>query len=277
MSGAVTPTADAAMALARAQVAVFPLTPGSTQPLGVGPREATSDLAQVHEWWSRTPGANVGLPTGPGGFDVVDVDTFPGGSGFAAYRQLKEAGVLDGWAMKASTPNGGLHIYFPARPDGQRDRALPHAGIDFRGEGGWVTAPPSLVLVEDGSLQSYTVLERREEGWNYVDAEAIAALLPAPTAADGDPRLAARVAGIAHRIREATDAQRPGLLSWATRTCVEMGADTAPVVQAAADAGMDSRAIRQTVSAATERARDLPAPAPVPAPAVDAASAEVGL
>lgn len=262
-------TARTALAIARAGVAVFPLAPGSTQPLEpAGVREATHDLAQVHEWWTRAPAANIGLPTGPGGFDVVDIDTYPGGSGFAAYRQFKDAGLLDGWAMKVATPNDGLHIYFPARPDGQRDRAWPHAGVDFRGEGGYVAAPPSAVLRDDGSVGGYTVLERREQGWGYVDAAAIAELLPAPARQSTGNHLAARVAGIAHRVRDADPAQRAALLSWATRTCLEMGADLAPVIEAAVDAGLDSRQINQTVAAATDRFQGEVdhTPAPVPAP-----------
>ncbi|MBB5473296.1 hypothetical protein HF998_00935 [Cellulomonas hominis] len=262
-------TARTALAIALAGVAVFPLAHGSTQPLEpVGVREATHDLAQVPRVVDSRNGGEHRPADRPGrvrrrGHRHLPrrqrVRRLPPAQGRRAAGRLGDEG---------RHPNDGLHIYFPARPDGKRDRAWPHVGVDFSGEGGYVAAPPSAVLRDDGSAGGYTVLERREQGWGYVDAAAIAELLPAPARQSTDNHFAARVAGIAHRVRDADPGQRAALLSWATRTCLEMGADLAPVIEAAVDAGLDSRQINQTVAAATDRFQgDVDhTPAPVPAP-----------
>lgn len=239
-----------ALALAQAQIAVFPCAPGSTRPLGVrGPGGATHDLDQVWAWWQATPHANVAMPTGPGGFDVLDVDSVPDGNGFASFRTLKEAGLLEGWAMKVATPNGGLHFYFPARPDGQPDTSMPHAGIDFRGAGGWIVVPPSRLDRPDGSTIGYEVLEQRTTGMAYLDLAAIkAALPPPPTAGPVD----SRVAAIIGKVSEAGPQDRDGLLQWATRKHVELGVtDLSALVNAATHAGIDTRTINRIITATT--------------------------
>ena len=105
-----------------------------------GFHDATSDPVQIHEWWTRWPDANVAIATG-GGLVVLDVDPAKGG--------LKSLEVLlagaDSWhTPTVLTGGGGLHFYFSTwRPirNAQRFRGL--AGIDVRGEGGYVVAPPS--------------------------------------------------------------------------------------------------------------------------------------
>src|SRR4051794_23138325 len=81
--------ASAVAWLAMAGVPVFPCVPDGKQPLTKhGFHDATTDLAQVHRWWRRTPRANIGVPTGAtAGVVVVDVDVHDGGSGFAAFER----------------------------------------------------------------------------------------------------------------------------------------------------------------------------------------------
>lgn len=99
----------------------------------------------------RWPKANVGLATGrASGFWVLDVDPKNGG-GEVLEAWVAEHGAFDTRTVR--TPSGGWHFYF-ALPDFKITNArgeLP-AGIDVRGDGGQVAAPPSV-----GAVGSYQV------------------------------------------------------------------------------------------------------------------------
>ncbi len=152
---------DAAVACARAGMAVFPCVPGGKRPMTRhGLSDASTDLAQIAGWWRRWPQANIGLPTGlPGGFDVLDIDVHPGGSGFPALRRARHAGLVDDWAALVRSPSGGVHLYFPVDPEReQRSWALPKAHVDFRGAGGYVIAPPSRITDGHGGRRGYLLI-----------------------------------------------------------------------------------------------------------------------
>ena len=152
---------DAAVAYARAGLAVFPCVPGEKRPLtGHGFTDASTDPARVAAWWRRWPQANIGLATGrPGGFDVLDIDVHPGGSGFPALRRARQAGLADGWTVLVRSPAGGVHLYFPVDPEReQRSWALPRSHVDFRGAGGYVIASPSRIATERGAVRGYRLI-----------------------------------------------------------------------------------------------------------------------
>lgn len=138
--------AAAAALYAQQGLRVFPCAPEHKRPLTEnGFHDATTSLTRVDSWWRSWPWANIGIATGGDGIDVLDVDIHPAGDGFAALARLEEAGLVDGWAAKVRTPSGGLHLYFPADPAfPQRNWAVTAAHIDFRGDGGYVIAPPSI-------------------------------------------------------------------------------------------------------------------------------------
>ena len=60
----------------RFQLPVFPCQPKGKKPLTAnGFKDATTDLQQIRIWWSKTPQANIGIPTGRrSGFDALDID-----------------------------------------------------------------------------------------------------------------------------------------------------------------------------------------------------------
>ena len=99
---------------------------------------ATTDLDHVERLWARWPDANVGIATGA--IVVIDVD---GDQGHAAIRELEDAsGPLPRTCVVATAR--GFHVYFDAggRELGNSASGLP-PGIDARGHGGYVVAPPS--------------------------------------------------------------------------------------------------------------------------------------
>lgn len=129
---------------------VFPLTPGSKVPLprSGGFKDATTDPAQVDAWWSSNPALNIGIATGHL-VDVIDIDGALGQASRLAHWQMLEQIPNLG---RVSTPRpGGMHLYVPASGKGNKAGLLP--GIDYRGLGGYVVAPPS---VNDAGTYSWT-------------------------------------------------------------------------------------------------------------------------
>lgn len=125
---------------------VFPLRPGSKKPHpGThGCLDATTDADQIRRWWQATPEANIGLATGHT-VDVIDIDGPAGVRSKLDHDDLFDMPFLG----LANTPRpGGTHIYVPAA-DGMGNKTGLLPGIDYRGEGGYVVAPPSRVTSAD--------------------------------------------------------------------------------------------------------------------------------
>lgn len=117
-------------------------SPGKHPRTKTGLKEATLDATQIRAWWRQWPNANIGIATGAG-LVVVDIDPRHGGS--ESLDDLREE--LGAWpdTVEAQTGGSGRHIYFAA-PYGQtvkNSAGILGAGIDIRGEGGYVVAPPS--------------------------------------------------------------------------------------------------------------------------------------
>jgi hypothetical protein len=175
--------ATAAEMLASVGIQVFPCVPGGKQPLTRrGFHDATADLSRVGEWWRRNPEPNIGLPTGAAaGIVVVDVDVHAGGSGYAAFERARSAGLVDAWGWLVRTPSGGIHAYFPPTPGSeQRSWQVPGQHVDFRGDGGYVVAPPSRVVAGDGRCRAYTVIAVAQHRVRPLDAAGLRVFLDPP-------------------------------------------------------------------------------------------------
>ncbi len=262
---------DAAAAYARAGLAVFPCVPGEKRPLTRhGLSDATADPARVASWWRRWPQANIGLATGRlGGFDVLDIDVHPSGSGFPALRQARQAGLVDRWAVLVRSPSGGVHLYFSVDPEReQRPWALPKQHVDFRGAGGYVIAPPSQVTDDHGGRRGYRLIATRRYP-QPVEAGELRRLLDPPR-----PRPSIRpgvglAAGSGERLGAWLAAQPKGnrnrALFWAACRQAEAGVpqDEARSVlgSAAGRTGLGEREIDATLASAyrtTTRQHDAP-------------------
>ena len=67
----------AALWYARHGWAVFPLRPRTKEPFaGIGVYKATTDAAQVADWWQWQPAPNIGFHPGPAGLLALDADTY---------------------------------------------------------------------------------------------------------------------------------------------------------------------------------------------------------
>jgi hypothetical protein len=104
-----------------------------------GVKNATRDHKLIEHWWTARPDANIAIATGDG-VVVLDIDPRHGGDESIVALQ-KTHGRLP-QTLTAHTGGGGWHVYF-AGGIANSVGALG-AGLDVRGAGGFVVAPPSL-------------------------------------------------------------------------------------------------------------------------------------
>lgn len=120
---------------------VIPLRPRDKRPALASWQEHQQRRAaeeEIRAWWSRWPGANVGVVTGAVSVLVVlDLD------GPEVVNYAKERGVPQ---TPVVATGKGFHVYFqhPGRPVPNAAALAGIKGLDLRGDGGYVVAPPSL-------------------------------------------------------------------------------------------------------------------------------------
>lgn len=139
---------DAAIEYAKKGFAVFPLKYRDKVPLTRnGCKDATTDAAQIKSWWQKYPNANIGLATGAVSQNVfvidLDIDEDRGIDGYHSLEdwQREHGDFPETWT--AITGRGGYHLYY--RGNGKiKNRAGIIDGVDIRGNGGYVVAPPSI-------------------------------------------------------------------------------------------------------------------------------------
>jgi len=103
-----------------------------------GLKEATTAFSQIRQWWQMNPRWNIGIATGSvsGGLVVLDFDERHGGLDARQALTLPDT-------MMAVTGNGEHHYFYSDTPIRNSAHKLA-PGVDVRGEGGYVVAPPSL-------------------------------------------------------------------------------------------------------------------------------------
>jgi hypothetical protein len=131
----------AALTLAARGFAVFPCRPRDKRPaVAHGCKAATRDVVDIQQWWHAMPDANIGIATGAvSNLFVLDID----GAEPALARLEAEHGELP-QTVEAITARG-RHLYF-RHPGGEICNTAGKLadGIDSRGDGGYVLAPPSI-------------------------------------------------------------------------------------------------------------------------------------
>lgn len=123
---------------------VFPLRAKGKSPLTAsGLKEATTDTIIIRRWWSQWPDANIGLLTGElSEVFVLDVD------GELGEKSLQSHEAVNGKLPPTIevTTGKGRHLYFrwPEHGSIRNSAGKIGAGLDIRGNGGYVVAPPSV-------------------------------------------------------------------------------------------------------------------------------------
>lgn len=104
-----------------------------------GFKDATTDVSKIERWFGRR--SNLAIATGSG-LLVLDID--PGSGGEESLQKLEEEfGALPD-TLTCRTGSGGAHYYFIVDIPVPNSGGKLGEGIDIRGDGGYVIAPPSL-------------------------------------------------------------------------------------------------------------------------------------
>ena len=120
-------------------------------------REELTNPDNIRKWWEKFPAANVAIVTGErsGGLVVVDldVDEEKGVNGKEALKEWCDEHDIFPIESSATvyTGRGGQHLYFQS-PFTYHNQVGCLEGVDIRGEGGCVVAPPS---VHGGTRREY--------------------------------------------------------------------------------------------------------------------------
>jgi hypothetical protein len=106
-----------------------------------GFKDASTDAKVIKEWWTSRSDANVAIATG----SVVVIDVDPRHSGDRSLVELERTNGQLPPTWRVKTGGGGLHIYFKSQPNVEIKNSAGQlgAGLDVRGHGGYVVAPPS--------------------------------------------------------------------------------------------------------------------------------------
>jgi hypothetical protein len=109
---------------------------------------ATTDEKEITRDFKRWPKANVGVTTGPDSkIFVVEADTIEGHGvdGIASLEALQQENGELPQTLTAESPSGSIHHYFnyPADVEIRCSTSKIAEGVDVKGAGGMVIAPPS--------------------------------------------------------------------------------------------------------------------------------------
>lgn len=118
-------------------------SPGKHPRTRNGLKDATTDSRSIRKWWGQHQDSNIAIRTGSeSGLVALDIDTKS--NGFESLEALlNTVGDLPD-TLTAITGSKGNHICFKHPGGTVKTRAGILDGIDFRGDGGYIIAPPSL-------------------------------------------------------------------------------------------------------------------------------------
>ena len=246
---------------------VFPLVAFGKKPATRhGFKDATIFEKQIREWWNGDRLYNIGVVTGYPGPDVLDVEGIrkPGGSGWAGYYRLKDAGMLTGAHLLAGTPSEGAHIYFKGTE--QKSGHLKAWHIDFQARGGYITAPPS--RINRPYHGSYKIIDSRPPTGATFDWDTAKNLLSPPKPVPAR-RVSRRKSGSVRRgpgspqhlvrwLEGEFEGNRNNGLFWAATRAFEAGAEDTvdELAEVALAAGLGADEVAKTVQSARKAADD---------------------
>jgi len=128
--------------------AVFPCSPTSKKPLTPhGCKDAKKSVGAIKAWWKKWPDASIGIATGSvSGLIVIDedLDEDKGLNGYEAVGEWERINGTLPETVQCITGRGGYHLYYQYDGTDIKNRAGILDGVDVRGEGGYVIAPPSM-------------------------------------------------------------------------------------------------------------------------------------
>jgi hypothetical protein len=224
---------------------------------------ATCNPDEVRHDFACWPQARIGIVTGAaGGIVVIETDTVEGHNvdGAASLQALERAHAPLPDTLQAISPSGSVHRYFGHPGAGIKIRNSASElgpGIDVRGDGGMVIAPPS-VTPNKGTYRwlhdlpvaplPAWLVELTRERPRTISHRATAAVCSIPT----DRRLR----GLVRTVMRAPNLQRNSVLHWAACRCGELVANGSADVdlcfdalfEAALHVGLEHKEIGPTIA-----------------------------
>ncbi len=190
-----------------------PLNPG-------GCKNASTEPEQVTAWWRRWPNANVGVATGEASnLAVLDIDGKPGHVSLLALEA--ENGPLPG-TVTAITSRG-CHLLYQWTPGLGIGAGLYGEGLDHRGEGGYIIAPPS--VHPSGHVYRWLTANDEPQPWAHPLApwpvhalpieRARPVVVPIRPPERGSQPAGGVLAGLVRIVLEAPVGERNNRLNWA--------------------------------------------------------------
>jgi hypothetical protein len=183
---------------------------------------ATTDPAVIQDWWGKHPHWQLGIRTGSSS-DLVALDVDVDKGGLDSLIALQAAGCdITGAAVQLSGSGRSFHLLFahPGVPVRNSQGQLG-AGLDVRGDGGYVVGAPSLHASTGAAYELLGHL-RCLPGWPLPAAPAPTVKVPGAGALPGasalrefGPMTPARLAALVAQVRDACEGQRRSSLFWA--------------------------------------------------------------
>jgi hypothetical protein len=129
-----------ALRYGEATMRIFPVNARGAPLTHHGFKDASSDPGMIEAWLQKWGHCEFGWAA-PAGVVVVDLDMKHGKNGFRDFRDRAGCDPHDVLTPMASTPSGGLHLFYKAAKPYKNAVAIDGAGIDTRTEGGYVVLP----------------------------------------------------------------------------------------------------------------------------------------
>jgi hypothetical protein len=213
--------------------------------------DAETDPGVIGRWWGRHPDANIGIATGAPGPTVLDVDIAHGKPGHKSLNMAVRAGLVPPPMAAVRTPSGGSHLYYQG--DDQRNASMARHGLDLRGRGGYVIAPPSAF-----GGRAYVVVSHSGQPGSIDFAAIRRHLDPQADRPVWQPRLGEHPARhLANWVAQLTEGNRNAGLFWAACRACEAGDAVVldALARAALSTGLDQAAISKTIASASRTVR----------------------
>lgn len=213
---------------------------------------ATTDPAIIRGWWGEHPRWQLGIRTGSSSNLVaLDVDVDKGG--LDSLLALQANGLeVSSTAAQLSGSGRSFHLLF-AHPgvDVPNSQSKLGAGLDVRGDGGYVVGAPSLhastgaAYVLLGHLRGLPVWPMPAAAVTRWKRRPMTGAGCGALSLEGGPMTPARLAALVVQVREASEGQRRSTLFWAACRLGESSgrqtgllAAATLLLQAAEDAGL---------------------------------------
>ncbi|WP_405805648.1 bifunctional DNA primase/polymerase [Streptomyces sp. NBC_00210] len=223
----ITPMAAAISCAAERGWRVIPARRGSKHPIPTAWQDrATTDVATIARWWTQRPDANVCIVTGQASnLWVLDIDDKNGAGGSTTLADLERRYGELPLTYAVGTGSGGVHYYWTWQGvdfDLGNSAGKLGPGLDTRGNGGQVVAPPSRAD-DPAHTMAYVVLDPRLPV--AAPAWLLGLLRPAPRPVASPPSSGwpTGVAGILGWLARVQPGNQDPALCWAVRALKDDG------------------------------------------------------